>query len=92
MRKYSVVNEEGVVQEFVQHVGDMYNAALNDGIALAKTAEGALDEVTNMLQRVRELAVQSSNGTYDPNDRTFMNQEVTALREQITDIITNTNS
>ena len=63
----------------------------NDGIALAKTAEGALDEVTNMLQRVRELAVQSSNGTYDPNDRTFMNQEVTALREQITDIITNTN-
>ena len=35
MRKYSVVNEEGVVQEFVLHVGDMDHAALNDGIALA---------------------------------------------------------
>jgi flagellin len=36
----------------------------NDGIALAQTAEGALNEVTNMLQRVRELAVQSKSGTY----------------------------
>jgi len=62
----------------------------NDGIALAQTAEGALDEVTNMLQRVRELAVQSENGTYDADARKFMNQEVTALREQIDDIITKT--
>ena len=36
----------------------------NDGISLAQTAEGALDEVTNMLQRMRELAVQSATGTY----------------------------
>ncbi len=48
----------------------------SDGIALAQTAEGALDEVTNMLQRVRELAVQSSTGTYDTEDRSFMDQEV----------------
>ena len=42
----------------------------NDGIALAQTTEGALNEVTNMLQRVRELAVQSKNGTYVAADRT----------------------
>ena len=40
----------------------------NDGISLAQTAEGALDEVTNMLQRMRELAVQSANGTYSTGD------------------------
>ncbi|AWW73556.1 flagellin FliC [Erythrobacter sp. KY5] len=62
----------------------------NDGIALAQTAEGALDEVTNMLQRVRELAVQSSSGTYDADARGFMNQEVNELRSQITDILSNT--
>ena len=62
----------------------------NDGIALAQTAEGALDEVANMLQRVRELAVQSSTGTYDSEDRGFMNQEVTELTAQINDILSNT--
>jgi len=62
----------------------------SDGIALAQTAEGALDEVTNMLQRVRELAVQSSTGTYDTEDRSFMDQEVDELRAQITDILSNT--
>ena len=62
----------------------------NDGIALAQTAEGALDEVTNMLQRMRELAVQSSNGTYDANARTAMDAEVTDLEKQVQDIIDNT--
>ncbi|EAQ28890.1 flagellin [Erythrobacter sp. NAP1] len=62
----------------------------NDGIALAQTAEGSLDEVTNMLQRIRELAVQSSSGTYDADARGFMNQEVDELRGQITDILSNT--
>ena len=62
----------------------------NDGIALAQTAEGALDEVTNMLQRVRELAVQSSTGTYSADDRTYMNAEVTELQDQISDILANT--
>lgn len=62
----------------------------NDGIALAQTAEGALDEVTNMLQRVRELAVQSQNGTLDTEDRSFLNTEVTELASQIDDILTNT--
>lgn len=62
----------------------------NDGIALAQTAEGALDEVTNMLQRVRELAVQSRNGTYDATDRGYMDAEVTQLQEQISDVLANT--
>ena len=62
----------------------------SDGIALAQTAEGALDEVANMLQRVRELAVQSSTGTYDSDARSFMNTEVSELSAQITDILSNT--
>ncbi len=61
----------------------------NDGIALAQTAEGALNEVSNMLQRVRELAVQSKSGTYDDTNRGYMQSEVTELTTQINDILTN---
>jgi flagellin len=62
----------------------------NDGISMAQTAEGALGEVANMLQRIRELAVQSASGTYGSNDRTNLNAEVTALKTQIADVISNT--
>lgn len=62
----------------------------NDGISLAQTAEGALGEVTNMLQRVRELAVQSKSGTYSTDDRTNLQAEVTQLTSQIDDVLTNT--
>ncbi|WP_374283556.1 flagellin [Novosphingobium sp.] len=62
----------------------------NDGISLSQTADGALNEVSNMLQRVRELAVQSASGTYQTSDRTYMQSEVTALTEQIDDVLTNT--
>nr|WP_086492882.1 flagellin [Novosphingobium panipatense] len=62
----------------------------NDGISLAQTAEGALSEVTNMLQRVRELAIQSSSETYQDTDRDAMQLEVTALTGQIDDILTQT--
>jgi flagellin len=62
----------------------------NDGISMAQTAEGALDEVTNMLQRIRELAVQASNGTYSDDDLTNIKAEVTELQSQITSITTNT--
>lgn len=48
----------------------------NDGISLAQTAEGALGEITNNLQRVRELAVQASNSTNSQSDRATINQEV----------------
>ena len=62
----------------------------NDGISLAQTAEGALGEVTNMLQRVRELAVQSASGTYSDDDRTNLQAEVAELGAQIDDIVANT--
>nr|MBV6631250.1 flagellin [Oceanococcus sp. HetDA_MAG_MS8] len=55
----------------------------NDGISLAQTAEGALDEVTNNLQRIRELAVQSSNATNSSSDRTALQQEVGQLLSEI---------
>ncbi|MBA2934700.1 flagellin [Sphingomonas sp. CGMCC 1.13654] len=55
----------------------------NDGISLAQTADGALDEVTNNLQRIRELAVQSASGTYSDDDRANMQQEVSQLTTQI---------
>ena len=55
----------------------------NDGISLSQTADGALAEVSNMLQRVRELAVQSASGTYQTSDRTYMQSEVTALTQQV---------
>jgi flagellin len=48
----------------------------NDGISLAQTAEGALDEITNNLQRVRELAVQSANASNSASDREALNDEV----------------
>lgn len=62
----------------------------NDGISLAQTAEGALNEVTNMLQRVRELAVQSASGTYQTADRTNMQAEVTSLTAQIGSVLADT--
>ena len=62
----------------------------NDGIAMAQTAEGALGEVNNMLQRVRELTVQATSGTYSTSDKTNMQAEVTALSAQITSTLANT--
>ena len=62
----------------------------NDGISLAQTADGALNEVTNMLQRIRELAVQSASGTYSDDDRTNLQSEVTELGAQIDAIISDT--
>ena len=62
------------------------NRNTNDGIALAQTIEGALDETTNMLQRIRTLAVQSANGTNTAEDRKALQQEVQSLSEEITRI------
>ena len=59
------------------------NRNANDGISLCQTAEGALDEVTNMLQRMRTLAVQSANGTNSSAERTAMNDEVMELQKEI---------
>lgn len=55
----------------------------NDGISVIQTAEGALNEVHSMLQRMRELAVQVSNGTYDEVDRASVQDEINQLNEEI---------
>ncbi len=55
----------------------------NDGISLLQTAEGAMDEVTNILQRMRELSVQSVNGTNNDSDRVALNDEITQLKAEI---------
>jgi flagellin len=62
----------------------------NDGISMAQTAEGALDEVSNMMQRIRELAVQATSGTYSDTDKTNLQAEVTQLSDQITAVLANT--
>lgn len=62
----------------------------NDGISLAQTAEGALDEVTSNLQRIRELAVQSANATNSTSDRQALNQEVQQRIEEINRIASQT--
>ena len=62
------------------------NRNTNDGIALAQTIEGALDETTNMLQRIRTLAVQAANGTNTAKDRQALQEEVKSLSHEITRI------
>ncbi|MGB4438057.1 MAG: flagellin [Sedimentibacter sp.] len=63
----------------------------NDGISLIQTAEGGLNETHSILQRMREIAVQSSNGTYqDSVDRENLNKEVTALKSEIDRISSST--
>uniref|UniRef100_UPI002804A4E7 flagellin N-terminal helical domain-containing protein n=1 Tax=uncultured Anaerobiospirillum sp. TaxID=265728 RepID=UPI002804A4E7 len=62
------------------------NRNANDGIALAQTIEGALDETTNMLQRIRTLAVQAANGTNTAKDRQALQEEVKALSHEISRI------
>ena len=61
-----------------------------DGISLVQTAEGALTETTNALQRIRELAIQAANGTQSDSNRAALNAEVTQLLEQIDDIALDT--
>jgi flagellin len=63
----------------------------NDGISMAQTAEGAMGQVTNMLQRMRELSVQSSNGSLNKSDRESIQQEVTQLKAEIDNVATKTN-
>jgi flagellin len=62
----------------------------NDGISLAQTAEGALNETTNLLQRIRELAVQSASDNNNPSDRASLNEEVVQLVDEINRIAQNT--
>ncbi len=58
----------------------------NDGISMAQTAEGAMNESTNILQRMRELALQSANGSNSDDDRNALQKEVSALQTELTRI------
>ncbi|PTR28460.1 flagellin [Luteibacter sp. OK325] len=63
----------------------------NDGISLSQTTESALDEVTNNMQRIRELAVQSTNASNSPSDRAALDAEVQQRLAEVTRIATQTN-
>jgi len=69
---------------------DMAQRNAQDGVSLAQTAEGALSQTTSILQRIRELAVQSSNGTLVTTNRTAIDSEVSQLLSQIDSIATDT--
>lgn len=58
----------------------------NDGISMTQTAEGAMSESTNILQRMRELALQSANGSNSDDDRASLQKEVSALQSELTRI------
>ena len=62
----------------------------NDGISIAQTAEGAMQESTSILQRMRELSLQSANGSNSDDDRTSLQQEFTALTGELTRIANTT--
>lgn len=74
-----------ISERFTSQIRGVNQAArnANDGISLSQTAEGALAEVGNNLQRIRELAVQASNGTNNQTDRDALNAEVTQLKAEI---------
>lgn len=62
----------------------------NDGISMAQTAEGALQESSNILQRMRDLSVQSANGTYSDGDRAALQEEVVQLQRELDRIASTT--
>jgi flagellin len=62
---------------------DMAIRNANDGVSMIQTAEGALSQTTNILQRMRELSIQSANGIYDTGNRGTLNAEVQQLKEEI---------
>lgn len=82
-----------ISERFTAQIRGLNQAArnANDGISLAQTGEGALAEVTNNLQRIRELAVQSANATNSASDRAALQQEVDQLVAEIDRVATQTN-
>jgi len=82
-----------ISERFSTQIRGMNQAArnANDGISLAQTAEGALGEIGNNLQRIRELAVQARNATNSPSDRQALNAEVQLLKQEIQRVAEQTN-
>ena len=81
-----------ISERFTTQIRGLNQAArnANDGISLAQTAEGALAEIGNNLQRIRELAVQSSNATNSSTDRAALQAEVKQLQSEIQRVATQT--
>lgn len=77
-----------ISERFTAQIRGMQQASrnANDGISLVQTAEGAMAEISNSLQRMRELAVQASNETVNSTDRASLNDEFSALATEITRI------
>jgi flagellin len=82
----------GISETFRSQVNGLNQAVRNaqDGISMVQTGEGALNEVSSMLQRIRELAVQYNNGTNDTNAQDSIQAEADALQTAIAAIGTNT--
>jgi flagellin len=81
-----------ITQRFTSQIRGLNQAVrnANDGISTAQVAEGALDETTNSLQRVRELAIQSANGSNGTGERAALNSEAQALISEVDRIATTT--
>jgi flagellin len=81
-----------ISEKMRSQIGGVAQAQRNaqDGVSLVQTAEGALTEVHSMLQRVRDLKVQSENGTLNAEDKTAIMEEVEALGDEISTIISDT--
>ncbi len=81
-----------IANRFTAQINGMDQAGrnANDGISLSQTAEGALGEITNNLQRIRELAVQSRNATNSASDRAALNTEAQQLKQEIDRVATTT--
>ena len=82
-----------ISERFTTQIRGMDQAArnANDGISLSQTAEGAMGEISNNLQRIRELAVQSRNATNSDSDREALNAEVNQLVSEIDRVSRQTN-
>ena len=82
----------GISERMTSQIRGLNQAARNsnDGISLAQTTEGALGEITNNLQRIRELAVQASNATNSASDRAALNQEVQQRLAEVNRVATQT--
>ena len=74
-----------ISEEFKSQIRSLSQAErnANDGVSLLQTAEGSLNEVSGILTRMRELSVQAANDTLGSDDRTFLNSELSALRDEL---------
>ena len=81
-----------IASKFSNQIAGLDQAArnANDGISMIQTAEGAYVEVGEMLQRMRQLAVQAASETYTTSDRTALDLEFQALQDEISSIAANT--